>query len=65
MPAALRDFHWQNGYGAFSLSPAHVEPVRSYVATQEEHHRKVTFQDELRRLLTKYGVEWDEKYVWD
>ena len=61
----LGDFHWQNGYGAFSISPGHVEEVRSYIANQEEHHRTVTFQDEFRRLLTKYGVEWDERYVWD
>jgi REP element-mobilizing transposase RayT len=61
----LRDFHWQNGYGAFSASPAHVEPLRSYVATQEEHHRTVSFLDELRGLLKKYGLEWDERYVWD
>ena len=61
----LEEFHWQNGYGAFSLSPAHVEPARSYISTQEEHHRKTSFQDEFRRLLKKYGLEWDERYVWD
>ena len=52
----VEDFYWQNGYGAFSISPAHVEAVRAYT---------VTFQDEFRRLLTKYGLEWDERYVWD
>ncbi|HEV7226706.1 MAG TPA: IS200/IS605 family transposase [Pirellulales bacterium] len=62
---SLRDFHWQNGYGAFSISPGHVESVRSYIANQEEHHRIVTFQDEFRRSLAKYGVEYDERYVWD
>ena len=61
----LHDFHWQNGYGAFSISPGHVEPLRTYIATQEEHHRSVSFQDEYRRLLAKYGLEWDERYVWD
>jgi putative transposase len=61
----LADFHWQNGYGAFSISPSHVEEVRHYIATQEEHHRTVTFQEEFRRLLSKYGLEWDERYVWD
>ena len=61
----LQDFHWQNGYGAFSASPARVEPLRTYIATQEEHHRAVSFQDELRRLLKKYGLECDERYVWD
>jgi REP element-mobilizing transposase RayT len=63
--ASLADFYWQNGYGAFSVSPGHVEALREYIASQEEHHRTVTFQDEFRRLLTKYGLEWDERYVWD
>ncbi|MGQ0635765.1 MAG: IS200/IS605 family transposase [Planctomycetaceae bacterium] len=62
---ALAEFYWQNGYGAFSVSPSHVEDVREYIAKQEEHHRVTTFQDEFRRLLKKYGVEWDERYVWD
>jgi len=61
----LADFYWQNGYGAFSVSPGHVEMLRTYIANQEEHHRTETFQDEFRRLLTKYGLEWDERYVWD
>ncbi len=59
------DFHWQGGYGAFSISPGHVEPLRGYIAGQEEHHKKETFQDEFRRLLRKYGIEYDERYVWD
>jgi putative transposase len=63
--ASLADFYWQNGYGAFSVSPAHVEALRDYIANQEEHHRQESFQDEFRRLLTKYGLEWDERYVWD
>jgi putative transposase len=62
---SLQDFHWQNGYGAFSISPSHVEPVREYIANQEEHHRATTFQDEFRHLLTKFGLKWDERYVWD
>jgi REP element-mobilizing transposase RayT len=62
---ALSDFYWQNGYGAFSVSPGHVEALREYIANQEEHHRAETFQDEFRRLLTKYGLQWDERYVWD
>jgi REP element-mobilizing transposase RayT len=61
----LTEFHWQDGYGAFSISPGHVEPLRKYIAKQEEHHKTVTFQDEYRRLLRKYGVEYDERYVWD
>jgi putative transposase len=59
------DFQWQNGYGAFSVSPRHVEPLREYIGKQEEHHRSISFQEEYRRLLTKYGLDWDERYVWD
>jgi putative transposase len=62
---SLRGFYWQAGYGAFSVSPSHVEALKRYIANQEEHHRKETFQDEFRRLLRKYSVEYDERYVWD
>jgi putative transposase len=62
---SLRDFFWQNGYGAFSLSPSHIDALREYIANQEEHHRDESFQDEFRRLLKKYGIEFDERYVWD
>ena len=61
----LASFHWQNGYGAFSVSPSHVDRVREYIAGQEEHHQRATFQDELRQLLEKYGIGYDERYVWD
>jgi hypothetical protein len=60
-----REFFWQSGYGAFSVSESNVEPVRAYIATQEEHHRKVSFQDEFRTLCRKHGVEIDERYGWD
>ncbi len=63
--AALGDFHWQAGYGVFSVSPAHVDPLKQYIADQERHHQRETFQDEFRRLCRKYGVEIDERYVWD
>lgn len=59
------DFFWQGGYGAFSVSQSNVEPVRAYIAAQEEHHRKVSFQDEFRVLCRKHGVEIDERYDWD
>jgi putative transposase len=61
----LASFYWQNGYGAFSTSPIHVAAVCTYISNQKEHHRIVTFQDEFRRLLTKYRMTWDERYVWD
>ena len=60
-----RDFFWQGGYGSFSVSQSNVEQVRAYVATQDEHHREVSFQDEFRALCRKHGVEIDERYVWD
>jgi REP element-mobilizing transposase RayT len=59
------DFQWQNGYGAFSVSPSHVPALQRYIRDQVEHHRQETFQDEFRRLLKKYGVAYDERYVWD
>jgi REP element-mobilizing transposase RayT len=58
-------FYWQNGYGAFSVSPSNVPQVSAYIAGQEEHHRATTFQDEFRDLLRRHGIEWDERYVWD
>jgi putative transposase len=61
----LRDFHWQAGYGAFSISPSHIEALKQYIANQEQHHRSETFQDEFRRLCREYGVPIDERYVWD
>lgn len=62
---SLADYHWQNGYGAFSVSPSHVESVRNYIQNQRQHHRHESFQDEFRRLLQIYGLQWDERYVWD
>jgi len=62
---SLQDFQWQLGYGAFSVSKSDVERVRRYIRDQEQHHKKMTFQEEFRRLLQLYGVEYDERYVWD
>ncbi len=61
----LGDFHWQQGYGAFSISPSHVAALIEYITHQEEHHSRETFQEEFRRLCQKYGLEIDERYVWD
>ena len=63
--AALRNFHWQNGYGVFSVSPSRAPEVVQYIADQEKHHRRVTFQEEYRALLEKHGLEFDERRVWD
>lgn len=59
------DFYWQRGYGMFSVSPTHLPDAEKYVCTQEEHHRKKTFQEEFREFLERYGIEYDERYVWD
>jgi REP-associated tyrosine transposase len=61
----LAIFEWQAGYGAFSISPGHVEQLREYITRQEEHHKSESFQDEFRRFLRNYGIEYDERYVWD
>ena len=61
----LSKFHWQAGYGAFSVSQSNLTVVIRYIENQEEHHKRVTFQDEYRRFLRAYGVEFDERYVWD
>jgi REP element-mobilizing transposase RayT len=58
-------FQWQAGYAGFSVSQSNVEDVRKYIANQEEHHRKMSFQDELRALFDRHGIEFDERYVWD
>jgi putative transposase len=57
-------FAWQEGYGAFTVSQSQVEAVKNYIANQEEHHRKRTFQEEYLEFLQKNGVEYDEKYLW-
>ena len=59
-----RAFGWQEGYGAFTVSPSHRESVRDYIARQEEHHRKRTFQEEYLELLQRCGVQFDERYLW-
>ena len=59
------NFFWQAGYAGFSVSQSNVDEVSRYIKNQEEHHRKMTFQDELRALFQRHEVEFDERYVWD
>jgi hypothetical protein len=61
----LRDFCWQSGYGIFSLGFSQIKDVRDYIAGQETHHRKASFQEEFRALLRRYDIAFDERYVWD
>jgi putative transposase len=58
------EFSWQEGYGAFTVSASQRETVREYIARQEEHHRKRTFQEEYLELLQRSGVDYDERYLW-
>jgi putative transposase len=56
-------FSWQEGYGIFSVSWTHAQQLKNYIANQEEHHRKLSFMDEFKRLLEKNGVVYDPRYL--
>jgi REP element-mobilizing transposase RayT len=58
-------FSWQTGYGAFSVSESNKNAVMDYIINRDMHHRKMTFQDEIRALLKKHSMRFDERYVWD
>ncbi|EEF60323.1 IS200/IS605 family transposase [Pedosphaera parvula] len=62
---ALSHFHWQLGYGSFSIGSSQADDVIKYITNQSEHHRKMTFQEEYRKFLERYQVPYDERYVWD
>ena len=61
----MSKFYWQGGYAAFSVSQSNLADVIRYIENQEEHHKRVPFQDEYRAFLKAYGIEFDERYVWD
>ena len=61
----LRDFAWQDGYGAFTVSKSNVPEVVRYIENQREHHRARTFQEEFLAFLKRHGIEYDERYLWD
>ena len=60
-----KEFAWQAGYGVFSVSESNVPAVTKYIATQEEHHRTRSFQEEFVAFLKKNKVVYDERYIWD
>ena len=60
----MHGFAWQEGYGAFTVSAANLEAVRTYVLSQEEHHRKKTFQEEYMDMLKRGLVAYDERFLW-
>lgn len=59
------DFSWQSGYGVFSISRRNIDSIINYISSQKEHHKKITFKDELIKLLKKGNLKFDEKYLWD
>ncbi len=60
-----KKFYWQAGYAVFSVSQSKVEVVKQYIRNQKEHHKKKSFQDEFRKFLQEYKIDYDEHYVWD
>ena len=61
---SLRSFAWQQGYAVFSVSHSQMFSVCRYIRTQEEHHRRMNFQDEMRSVLNKHELQFDERYLW-
>jgi len=61
---AVRDFHWQDGYRAFSIGESQVRAVTDYIRGQKERHNTMTFEDELVALAKRYGVAFDPRYLW-
>lgn len=61
----FKNFHWQRGYGAFSIGQSQVTAVKRYIARQKVHHQRITFQQEYREFLKSYGIAYDERYIWD
>src|SRR6056297_501110 len=59
------NFYWQDGYGIFFVSPNNVDTVIEYINNQHKHHQSMSFNDEYRKYLNKYGIDFDERYVWD
>jgi putative transposase len=60
---SLKNFSWQRGYGAFTVSQSNIEAVRKYIARQKEHHQKVSFRDEFIQFLQENGIEYDERFI--
>lgn len=59
------DFAWQDGYFAFSIGESAVDALRAYIANQRAHHKAIDYKEEMRGFFKKYGIEWNENYVWD
>jgi len=61
----FRTFHWQDGYGGFSIGKSDVPGLKRYIAAQKEHHRKRSVQEELIQILNDYDIQYDERYLWN
>ena len=61
----LKNFKWQDGYGAFSVSKSSIDDVTHYIQKQREHHRTRTFQEEYLAFVQRHGISFDPKYLWD
>ncbi len=61
----VREFSWQEGYGAFSVNVSIVKETIRYIETQAEHHQRRSFKDEYIEFLKKHGIDYDERYVWE
>jgi REP element-mobilizing transposase RayT len=59
----ISHFAWQEGYSVFSVSSSAIEAVKAYIASQEEHHRRKSFREEVADMLQRAGVEYDPKYL--
>lgn len=60
-----KQFGWQGGYAGFSVSQSLHDKTKAYIQNQEEHHKKMTFKEELIAFLKEYGIEYDERYLWN
>ena len=60
----VKDFAWQDGYAAFTVSASLKEQVRHYITLQQQHHKRITFEQEYLEFLQKSGIEYDERYLW-
>jgi len=60
-----RHFQWQGGYASFSVSQSYVTSIRKYIENQEVHHKKISFRNELKKLLDDYYIVYDERYLWN
>lgn len=61
----LEDFSWQKGYAAFSVSQSAIEDVKRYIYDQKQHHKKLSFKEELIKFLEKHKIDYNPEYIWD